>query len=110
MARGDSASAMSSITAGGNYVFQPGSGVEILLQRVAMQAAIGSAPNAVPDVEITVYDGSNDATWVSSSPENEAALLRAPITMHLTNSIYVRLNNRDGSTHYIAAMGTVTKG
>ena len=109
MARGDSASAMSSITAGANYVFQPGSGVEVLLERVSMQAAVGSAPNEVPDVEITIYDGSNDATWVSATPENGAALLRAPYHLHLTNSVYVRLNNRDGSTHYIAALGTVTK-
>jgi len=109
MARGDSASAMSSITAGANYVFQPGSGVEVLLERVAMQASVGTAPNKVPDVEITIYDGTNDATYITSIPEDSATLLRVPLHMHFTNSIYVRLNNRDSSTHYIAALGTVTK-
>lgn len=109
MARGDSASAMSEIGAGNNFNYQPASGVEILLQRVGMSPHQGSAPNAIPDVEITIYDGTNDASWITSSPENDAALVRAPLTLHLTNTIYVRLNNRDASTNYIAAMGTVTK-
>ena len=110
MARGDaSISLTASVAADAITTIQPGSGVEILLQRAGSDREVGAAPNGVPDVALLWDNGTVQSYFTGyGAPEVGAHLVANPFHFHLTNSIYAGVQNRGGTSH-ITINGTVTK-
>ena len=103
-----------SVAGGGTADIQPSSGDEWLLHRIGLgQSSGGSAPYIVPDVAFDIYDGTNSAgvtrLGTSTATEDSASLQLVPYHIHITNSVYVRAYNNNGSAGAACFSATETK-
>lgn len=106
MARGDVISALSSVAAGGFLVYQPASGVEVLIRRVGSSIWTGTAPNQTPYTSIQLQNAAGDITTVALA--GNPLMFQLPV--FVTNSVYLRLPNLDGTTAaYMSFSGIQTK-
>ncbi len=106
MAVGDVVSALTSIAAGANLDFQPASGVEVMITEVMSQETTGSSPDTVPNVTVSLTDGTNIAAILGTSSVRRWA---RPLKLFLNNSLYLRITNESASTKYLAYTGIQTK-
>ena len=102
-----------SVSGGGGTVnIQPSAGDEYLLHRIGLgQGSGGTAPNKIPDGSMVFVDGTSGAgfTRVSGTPEESAALTRAPYHIHFTNAIYIQFYNDNASAGAFSFSATETK-
>ena len=109
MAKGDVVANKASIAAGAELDYQPAAGVEALITAIGSGAFAGSTPNKMPDVQVDLYNGSLVSTIYTSGSGGQSAVIfmRRPIA--ITNSVYLRITNMDGSTAFLSYTGIQIK-
>ena len=104
MARGDVVSDIQSIATGANLDFQPAAGVEVMITDIGGSLGVGTIPNVTPDCSVALWDGSLVSTVRrSSSPPWH------PMKIFINNTVRLRLNNTNASTHSLSYCGIQTK-
>lgn len=106
MARGDIFVNMVSVANAAGANRQPSSGVEELLTAAGVNATEGTAPNGVPPVDMSIYDGTNQATTFNGDAGIGAANF-LQMKQFYNNTNYLRFGNQSGSTLYVFMGGVV---
>lgn len=106
MARGDVVSDIQSITTNNNLDFQPAVGVEVMITHIGSDKVLDSTPDEHPHVQVKLYDGTNESIILSDSSARRWAF---PLKLFITNSIRLRILNRNAATALISYTGIQTK-
>lgn len=79
------------VGAAGNYDIQPGVGQEFDVFDIGSSVWVGVPPNAVPEVNVGIYDGTLGPAWILRSVDVRGWDRKQKL--HLSRTNYIRLNN-----------------
>jgi hypothetical protein len=107
MARGDViTTSTTGVGAGAFTTFQPAAGDEWIVYHVTSDSfSADAAPNALPNITISSYDGTN----MSNISSNLAQRIVPHLQLALSNTEYLRIKNESGGNATIGVMGFKTK-
>jgi hypothetical protein len=80
--------------AGANVDFQPPAGQEWVVRMIGASVWVGIAPNAYPDVTVSIFDGVNAST-IQNNANRQQNTHRFDI--HISNTNYLRVNDSGGA-------------
>lgn len=107
MARGDVVSGIATVATEASLVFQPPAGTEVMITGIGSSGWVGTTPNRTPDVDVDLTDGVLSSEFRKHS---QATLWSGETTkLFITNSIFLRMINRFGTSADLAYTGIQTK-
>lgn len=95
------------IAAGANFDVQPAAGFEWELMEVGSSVWVGVPPNAVPQVQVGIFNGVIGPAWVLRSTDTRG--WNRIQKLHLSNANYVRLNNPGGAGANVSFVAKVAR-
>lgn len=94
------------VAAGINWDIQPAVGFEYLVQDIGSSLWIGGAPNNLPDVSVSIFDGAIEAIMLRGA---DARGWDKNLNIYINNTNYLRLNNTNGAQAILAMVGQVAR-
>ncbi len=95
------------VGAGANFDVQPGAGFEWEVLEIGSSAWVGVPPNAVPQVNVGVFDGTLGPAWLLRSVDTRG--WDKINHWHISNANYIRLNNPGGGGANISFVAKVAR-
>lgn len=84
------------ILTGANEDFQPAAGVEWEIQAIGCSVWVGAPPNAVPQLNVGIFDGALGPSWLMRSVDLRG--WSRDLKLAINNDYYLRVQNPGGAT------------
>lgn len=106
MSVGDIVNVRNLTASGGNYIYQPSAGIEIMVTKIGGTLIAGSSPDACFNIGAALYNGSiaSEFAIANNNPEHWTNL-----KIFINNTNYLRITNYAGSNQMISIQGIQTK-
>lgn len=94
------------VATGINWDLQPAAGFEYIIQDIASSLWIGGAPNNLPDVSVSIFDGVAAAVMLQGA---DARGWDKNLNIYINNANYLRLTNTNAAQAILGVVGQVAR-